>query len=114
MKKIFPQFENVTRWQCLSLVILSVISTWIVTIYAVSQYALKTGSDLSKMGGLPKVALTTFDVTVIVFGLGVFLAAGIACLIILSVYKPFRASPKVQYLWCGFIFLGVCLAYVFR
>jgi len=96
------------------LALFSIISTWVLTIYAVTQYVLKTGSDLSQVGGLHRVAITTFDVTVIVFGLGVFLAAGVVCLIILSVHKPFRTSPKVQYIWGGLILLGVFLAYVFR
>ena len=114
MKKLLPHFENVTTWQYVLLAILSVSVTWMTTTYAVIQYINNAGSDISSLGGLPRVALTTFDITVIFFGLGVFVVSGVACLMLLSIWKRLRAYPAIQIIWGSFILLGVFLAYAFR
>jgi hypothetical protein len=90
-----------------------VFLTWLTTIYAVTEYVKKTGADISELGGYSKVAATTIDSTVIIFGLGVYVVAGLLCLLFLSVFKGLRVSPFAQAIWALLIFLGVALAKVF-
>ena len=110
MNKLLPQFENVRSWQTILLAAFSVLLTWLATIYAVAEYVEKTGSDISELGGYSKVAATTLDGTAIIFGLGVYIVAGLLCLIVLSIFKGLRASPFAQVIWALLIFLGVALA----
>lgn len=114
MKKLLPQLQNVTLWQASLFAVLSILLTWMLTIYAVIEYIDKVGSDISQMGGLTRVALTTLDATVIVFGLGIYLVAGLVCVILLSIQKRLRAAPVVQCIWGLFIFIGLGLAYALR
>ena len=113
MKKLLPQFQYVKLWQVLLLSIFSVFLTWVAIIYAVIQYVHKTGNEISEFGGLSQVALTSFDATVLIFGLGVFCIAGLGCFILLSIFKPLRVLPLVQVVWALLIVLGVALAKVF-
>lgn len=91
----------------------SVLITWLTTIYAVTEYASKIGSDMSDFGDYFQVALITFDATVILFGLGLFATAGVICLIILTFFPKFRKLPAAHILWVLFIISGVVLAKIF-
>jgi hypothetical protein len=114
MNKLLPQFQNVTLWQSFLLAVFSILLTWGFTIYAVNDYIQKTSNENSKSGSLTEIAVATFDAKVMVFGLGAYLVAGIACFILLSLQKRFRVAPTVQCIWGLFILFGVIAAYVFR
>lgn len=113
MNKLLPQFENVRFWQAILLAAFSVLLTWLATISAVAEYVEKAGSEISELGGYSEIAATAFDGTTIIFGLGVYVVAGLLCLMILSVFKGLRASPLAQVIWTLLIFLGAGLAKAF-
>lgn len=114
MNKLLPQFQNVTLLQSVLFALFSVFLTWLITIYVVNDYIQKNGNDRSKSVSLMEIAATTLDSKVIIFGLGIYLVAGFACFILLSLQKRFRAAPTVQCIWGLFILFGAVAAYVFR
>lgn len=104
-------FKKIKLKYYLLVLAFSFVVTWIATMLAVLEYIQKSGGVIDELGGYLNLAVSTIDLPVLVFSVGLFLLAGLITAIISTISKLKQLSVVIS-IWCCLIVTGVVVAKV--